>query len=200
MLLDHQSGLQVAGEAGSAVEAAALIETGHCPDVAIVDLDLGDSRGVDVIRMLKSRCLATRVLVLTAMRDDRARGEALYEGAAGAMLKSASTEEVIDAVRALGSGGIPVAPDEALRLMRAWIDELKRAWRFEQAEATLTPREREVFVALTDGMTDEEIAGRYGMSLATTRTHVRAILGKLGVEPRLKAVVLAYRAGHVPPA
>jgi DNA-binding NarL/FixJ family response regulator len=167
--------------------------------VAIVDLDLGDGRGVDVIRHLRASCSQTQILVLTGLTDDHARGEALYEGAAGALLKSATTDELIDAIRAVSTGnGSPMRPDEAVRLMRSWIDELKAEWRFEKAVSTLTPRESDVLLAMMDGLTDEEIAARFGMSVATTRSHVRAILGKLGVESRLKAVVLAYRAGHVP--
>ncbi len=199
LLLDRQPGLSVSGEAGSVAEATALIARGPCPDVAIVDLDLGDGRGVDVIRILRKQCPRTRILVLTGLKDDRARGEALYEGAAGAMLKSSSTEELIEAVRALSTpGGAPMAPDEAVRLMRSWIDELKAEWRFQQVAVTLTPRESEVLLALMDGASDEEISEQFRMSVATTRTHVRAILGKLGVDSRLKAVVMAYRAGHVP--
>ena len=198
-LLNRQPGLQVIGEAGSAAEATALIDGGLCPDVAIVDLDLGDGSGIDVIRSLRSSCPRSHILVLTGLKDDRARGEALYEGAAGALLKSATTDELIDAIWAVSTGeGSPMRPDEAVRLMRSWIDELKAEWRFEQAVSTLTPRESEVLLALMDGLTDEEIAARFAMSVATTRSHVRAILGKLGVESRLKAVVLAYRAGHVP--
>lgn len=198
MLLNRQPDLRVTGEAGSVTEATGMIAGGFCPDVAIVDLDLGDGSGVDVIRALRASCGNTRSLVLTGLRDERARGEALYEGAAGAMLKSASTEEVIDAVRALAGGDV-IAPGDAMRLMRAWIDQLKAEWRFERAVNTLTIRERDVLTALTDGLTDGEIATRCQMSVATVRSHVRAILGKLEVDSRLKAVVLTYRAGHVPP-
>lgn len=188
-------------ETGSVAEATGLIDGGLCPDVAIVDLDLdlGDGTGIEIVRLLRSVCPRSRILVLTGLRDDRTRGQALYEGAASAMLKSVSTEELIDAVRALAQAQTAIAPDEAIRLMRTWIDELKTEWTFERSVTTLTPREREVLLALTDGLTDEEIADQYGMSIATTRSHVRAILNKLGVESRLKAVVLAFRAGHILP-
>ncbi len=200
LLLDRQPGLKVIGEAGSVAEASAAIEGGTRPDVAIVDLDLGDGRGVEVVRGLRRYSPDTRILVLTALRDDRSRGEALYEGASGAMMKSASTSEVIEAVVALGSGGTsPVATDDAIGLLRAWIDHLKAGWSFDQTLVTLTSREQDVLEALMDGLTDEEIAERFGTSLATVRSQVRSVLGKFEVDSRLKAVVLAYRAGHAPP-
>lgn len=187
-------------EAGSVSEASQVIEAGPGADVAIVDLDLGDGRGIEVIRLLRVKCPETRILVLTALRDDRARGEALYEGASAAMQKSATTDDIIETIRALGSDReISLNPGESIALLRAWIDELKAEWRFEQAASTLTARERDVLSALMDGLADEEIAGRLHTSVATVRTQVRSVLAKLGVDSRLKAVVLAYRAGHIHP-
>jgi DNA-binding NarL/FixJ family response regulator len=198
-LLNRQPDLRVVAEADSVAQAKEIIEAGLQCNVAVIDLDLGDGSGIEIVRLLRSVSPATQILVLTGLRDDRARGQALYEGAAGAMLKSVSTQELIDAVRALGHQQAAIAPDEAIRLMRVWIDELKIEWNFERAVTTLTARERQVLPALTDGLSDEEIACQYGMSVATTRSHVRAILSKLGVESRLKAVVLAFRAGHFLP-
>jgi DNA-binding NarL/FixJ family response regulator len=198
LLLNHQPDLLVVAEAGSASEARAIVSSGVEFDVAVVDLDLGDSNGIEVIRLLRTERPGAAILVLTGLRDDRARGEALYEGAAAAMLKSVSTDELIEGIRALGSGyELTTNPGEAIELLRAWIDELKSEWRFEQAAATLTSREHEVLAALMDGLTDEEIAERFRTSIATVRTQVRSVVAKLGVDSRLKAVVLAYRAGHL---
>jgi DNA-binding NarL/FixJ family response regulator len=151
-------------------------------DVALVDLQLPDGGGLAAIPELLARRPGAAVVVLTAhARADLAR-RAFAAGAVGFLGKDASLTEITDAVRAAPAGrrvaGRELPPDPA--------DRLK-----------VTPREHEVLIALSRGLDATRIAGALGISLHTTRDHIRSVMGKLGVRTQLDAVVTAERLGLV---
>lgn len=114
-------------------------------------------------------------------------------GASGVINKSRGLAEIISAVRRLAGGEEILTPDEVLRMCRIAREVRARDAEARLLAASLTPREREVLKALTEGLGRKEIARKLSISLSTEHTHVNRILGKLGVHSRLEAVLLAAR-------
>ena len=193
-LLGREPDLAIVGEAGSLAEARALLA--HiAADVAIVDLDLPDGSGVDLVRDLRRLNPGASALVLTASRDRALHARAVEAGAAGVLTKTARTRDIADAVRRLHAGEPLISPSEALELLRLAGAERERGWAERQALGRLTPREREVLRLLAEGLDNKAIAARLSLSPDTARTHVVKLLAKLGVDSRLQAALLALRHG-----
>lgn len=193
-MLDREPDLTVAAQAGTLAEARGFLDN---LDLAVVDLDLPDGSGIDLIHTLRERNPYASALVLTGSveRGDIAR--AIEAGAAGVLHKSASLPEIMTAMRRIHSGEFLIPPAELVELMR--LAGRMRAQEREQREAfdRLTPREWEVLRSLADGLNDREIAERLSISTETVRTHMVNILAKLGVESRLAALVYAVRQGAI---
>jgi DNA-binding NarL/FixJ family response regulator len=198
-LLNRQPDMVVVGQARSLAEAQALLNEGIIAEVALIDLDLGDGNGTELIRDLRLRDPDAITLVLTASRDRTEYARAVANGCAGVIHKSASVRQIIDAIRLLAAGESLMTQEEVAELVRLWTtrrdeDEAARA-----ALTNLTPREQEILQSLAEGLGNEAISGRLSISPETVRVHVRNLLAKLGVASRLAAVVLAYRYGAVRP-
>jgi two-component system nitrate/nitrite response regulator NarL len=167
---------------------------GAAPDVVLVDLHLGDDRlSLPLIPPIIER--GPVVLVLTASADRVLLARCLEAGAVGVFGKAQAFDDLatglVDAM--LGRSTMhPAARDELL----AELDEhRRRADHLDRLFAQLTERERDVFAAIIDGRTADEIAARQFVSVATVRSHIRSILEKLGVNSQLAAVALARRTG-----
>lgn len=193
-LLDHQEDMEVTAQVSSMGEALEHIE---CSDVAIVDLYLPDGNGIELIRKIHSVSQSAHSLLLTAKNDLVTFARALEAGADGALHKSASINDIIVAVRKANNG-------EAIHTPKEIMDMLHYAGRYRESHQQmqnlmnlLTPRERELLQAIADGLNDHEISEKLSISVRTVQTHVANILGKLGVESRLQALVHAARFGVV---
>ena len=197
-LLEREGDVAVVGEAGSLAEARALLGR-VLVDVAVVDLDLPDGSGVELIRGLRRANPAASALVLTASRDRVVHARAVEAGAAGVLTKAARTREIVEAIRRLHAGDTLISPREAVELLRLAGEERERGRAERQALARLTPREREVLRLLAEGLDNKAIADRLSLSPDTARTHVVKLLAKLGVESRLQAALLALRHGLARP-
>lgn len=196
-MLEREPDMTVAGQAGTLAEARQVIQSAGSVDVAVVDLGLPDGDGVELIRDLRALNPHALVLVVTAQADRQRWAEALEAGAAGVLHKSASLDQIIDAIRRLHAGGHLLSPAELLELLRLAGERRARDLEARAALGRLTPRERDVLQALAEGLSDKEIAQRLHISVETVRTHMVNILGKLGVESRLQALVVALRHGFV---
>jgi RNA polymerase sigma factor (sigma-70 family) len=196
LLLDRQPDLVVAGEAGSLAEARALMQTTEF-DIALVDLDLPDGNGAEIISELRRGNPHARSLVLTGLMDRNAYARAVFAGAAGVLHKSAPLREVLEAIRRLREGRVILAPDEAVVLMRMADEERRQTSAVQEAVRRLTPREREILQLLAEGLSDKEIAARLGLHAKTVRNHMTGILDALDVESRIQALILAARFGVV---
>lgn len=196
-LLNRQPGMIAVGQASTLAEARALLAAGVDVDVALVDLDLPDGHGADLVRDLRRCAPGALVLVLTASRDRREHGRAVAAGASGVVHKSVSLRALVESIRLMHAGEILIPPSEAAALV-AEATVAQEEERFTQeALRTLTFREREILQALAEGLDNLAIAERLGISERTVRNHVVALLDKLGVESRLQAVVVAARHGVV---
>jgi DNA-binding NarL/FixJ family response regulator len=193
-MMDREADLTVAGQAGSLAEARDLLID---IDVAVVDLDLPDGNGVELISDLRAANPRGAVLILTASANRAQEAQAVEAGAAGVMHKSVGIREIIDAVRRLAEGEHLLSPREAIDLLRLATREREQNREGQAALESLTPREMEVLQALAEGLSDKEIAQRLHVSAETVRTHMVNILSKLHVDSRLQALVFAIRHGAV---
>lgn len=192
--LEREPKFTVAAQAGSLAEARRIL---NGIDVAVVDLDLPDGDGTELIGELHAANPQSMVLVLTASAEREAHARAIDAGAAGVLHKSGGINEIVEAIHSLEAGETLLSPDEVGELLR--LADRKRA---QDREAqlvirSLTPREREVLQTLAEGLSDKEIAERMYVSVGTVRNHVVHIFGKLGVSSRLQALVFALRHGLV---
>ena len=193
-LFDGEPGFTVVGQAGSLAEARTMLDG---IDVAIVDLNLPDGYGGDLIREMRDANPHAIALVLSAYFDRVEIARAVESGAAGVLHKSAGIDEVVEAVRRLRAGETLLPLEEVVELLRFASSRKEQEQEARQAIAQLTPREKEVLKALAEGLDGKEIARRLNISLPTERNHMASILAKLGMHSRLQALVFALRHGVV---
>ena len=193
-LFDREPGFTVVGQAGSLAEARAMLDR---VDVAIVDLDLPDGYGGDLIEEMRDANPHAMALVLSAYFDRADMARAVEAGAAGVLHKSVGIDEIVKAVRRLRAGESLMPLEEVVELLRFAGSHRKQEQEAHQAIAELTPREKEVLRALADGLGGQEIADQLNISLSTERNHMASIMAKLGVHSRLQALVFALRHGVV---
>jgi DNA-binding NarL/FixJ family response regulator len=188
MLAEH---VDVLGAAASGEEALELVDRTR-PRVVLMDLNLPGISGVDAIRRLGVVHPGVSVVVLTVMADEHRLLEAIRAGAAGYLLKDAPIDDVVAGIRAATTGGSLVAPELMGKLLRSLRSQREAPAR---PRIALTAREREVLELMVEGFDNAEIARRLVISQNTVKNHVAAILGKLGVQNRIQAAVLAARGG-----
>jgi DNA-binding NarL/FixJ family response regulator len=197
-MLGREEGIVVAAQTRSLAEARAALERLDEPiDIALVDLDLPDGNGVEVIHEIRRRNPAAQVIVWTGSDTLKDRAYAVEAGAAAVLHKTIEIADVAKAIRQLSAGEPLISPRETIDLLRLAGRLRAHEQLAKGALNRLTEREREVLTALADGLSDKDIAERLGVSPKTARGHVVNVLGKLGVDSRLQAVVLAVRLGAV---
>jgi DNA-binding NarL/FixJ family response regulator len=196
-ILDAQPDIDVIGEAGDGHEAVALARLER-PDVVLMDVRMPGLDGIAATRQLAGPDVTEpiAVLVLTTFDLDEHVYDALRAGARGFMLKDATRDELVSAVRVVARGDALLAPSVTRRL----IEQMASSPPSRPANAALeelTPREREVLLLVAEGLTNAEIAERLVVGEATVKTHVARMLMKLGLRDRIQAVILAYESGLV---
>jgi DNA-binding NarL/FixJ family response regulator len=195
-LLEAQDDMQVAGVAGDGREAVRLARQLH-PDVVLMDVRMPVMGGIPATRELRDVPGPPRVLVLTTFDIDEYVYDALRAGASGFLLKDATPDEIVTAVRVVGGGDALLAPAITRRL----IEEFAARPQLEPPPqlAGLTPREREILLLMARGLANAEIARTLCLAGQTVKSHVSSILFKLGLRDRVQAVILAYESGLVVP-
>ena len=174
------------------MEARELLAAGPV-DLAILDLGLPDGFGAELVGELRAANPRVQALVLSATDERAEMARAVELGVAGLLHKSASMDEVVDAVRRLRAGEALIPLEKVVELLRFASSRKEEEHEARQALARLTDREREVLSLLAEGLDAEEIAGRLYISAKTERNHVASILSKLGAHSRLQAVIFAAR-------
>ncbi len=192
--LESEPGFAVVGQAGSLAEAREMLRG---VDVAIVDLGLPDGYGGELIKDLRAASPHAQALVLSASQDRTEIARAVESGAAGVLHKSASMDEVVEAVRRLRAGETLMPLEEMVELLRYASSRKEQEYEAHQAIGQLTDREKEVLSLLAEGLDADEIARRLHISAKTERNHVARILAKLGAHSRLQALIFAARHGVV---
>ncbi len=202
MVLDAQSDLEVVGEAADGEQAVSFV-VANSPDVVLMDVRMPGTDGVQATRRIVSSGSRSRVIILTTFDLDEYAYAALRAGASGFLLKDAPPTDLISAIRAVDSGDAVVAPSTTRRLLANLTNRLPGpadGTDSHPALALLTPREREVMLAVSRGLSNSEIAESLVLSEATVKTHVGRILAKLELRDRVQIVVFAYDNGLVTPA
>ena len=171
---------------------AAALKT--APDIALIDLDLPDGSGVDLIREFSRAYPACRSVVATIFADDRHLFPALRAGAQGYLLKDQPMDRVVAALQAIGGGEPPLSPAIAQRLLRVFSDEQNQG---ALEEARLTARERETLVLIAKGFRLPDVAQQLGVTRHTAAGFIKAIYRKLNISSRAEAALEAARMGLV---
>ena len=191
-VLEHESDLEVVGQAGDGIEAVALARR-LAPDVILMDLQMPRMDGVAAIKQIKQEAPAIAVIILTTYDTDDYIFHGIEAGARGYLLKDSSPDEVVRAIRAVSRGESLIEPRVASRL----LDRLSQYPVAPRHEAGLTPREVEVLNLMAKGAVNKQIAGQLLIGESTVKTHIIHILGKLGVHGRTEAVMEAARRGII---
>jgi DNA-binding NarL/FixJ family response regulator len=203
MLLETNPDTEVVGEAANGVEAVRRTTELH-PDVVMMDVRMPGMDGIEATRRIVASSGRSHILMLTTFDLDEYVHAALRAGASGFLLKDAQPEELLAGIRAVAGGDAVIAPALTRRLLDRFAHQLGGAAQDGRQAAdprldALTDREREILVAIGNGWTNGEIAGRLVLSESTVKTHVGRVLAKIGARDRVQAVIFAYDHGLTRP-
>jgi DNA-binding NarL/FixJ family response regulator len=201
MVLDAQDDLEVIGEVADGEQAVQFV-LDQPPDVVLMDVRMPVTDGVQATSRIVASGSPSRIIILTTFDLDEYAYAALRAGASGFLLKDAPPADLISAIRAVASGDAVVAPSTTRRLLANLAHRLpgpEGTGGDHPALELLTPREREVMLAVARGLSNNEIAQTLILSEATVKTHVGRILAKLELRDRVQIVVFAYDNGLVLP-
>jgi DNA-binding NarL/FixJ family response regulator len=195
LLIDLTPDLTTVGEAGTGAEAVELARSLE-PDVVLMDVRMPVLDGIEATRQICGAGRPVRVLILTTFDLDEYVYSGLRAGASGFLLKDTPPADLLAAIRVVASGEALLGPTVTRRLIAEFVQRVEPA-RAVPALDAVTGREREVLVLVARGLSNGEIAERLTLSLATVKTHVGRLLGKLGVRDRAQLVIVAYETGLV---
>ncbi len=198
MIIEARDDLVVVGEASDGEQAVRLAGQTR-PDVVLMDVRMPGMDGVTATARLTASGDPPRVIILTTYDLDEPLYAALRAGASGFLLKDVRPADLVDAIRVVARGDALLAPTATRRLLDRFVATDLRPPAPVGRLDELTEREREVLALVARGAANAEIAARLVVTEATVKTHVSAILRKLGVRDRVQAVVLAYDLGLVRP-
>ncbi|TCO49433.1 DNA-binding NarL/FixJ family response regulator [Kribbella antiqua] len=197
MILEGHQDLALVAEAGDGRAAVRLAQE-HAPDVVLMDIRMPGLDGIAATRALAESGSDSRVLVLTTYDPDEYVYEALAAGASGFLLKTDSPQRLLEGIRAVYAGESLFTPTVTRRLVERYV-ETPPPRDPREAVPLLTQREIDVLLAVAEGLSNAEIAGRLYIGEGTVKTHVARILAKHRLRDRVQAVVLAYETGLVRP-
>ncbi|HLS92389.1 MAG TPA: response regulator transcription factor [Microbacterium sp.] len=197
MMLDARESIEVVAEGSDGDEAIALVGAGSI-DVLLMDVRMPRVDGIAATERIAGRPGAPRILVLTTFDLDEYAFDALRAGASGFLLKDARPDELVGAIRAVHAGEAALAPRITARMIEQFVEApAERGAADDEQLAILTPREREILIAIGEGLTNDELAERFFLSVSTVKTHISRLLQKLDARDRVQLVILAYERGLV---
>lgn len=194
-LLESEADITVVGEAGSVAQARERLLDAH-PDVVVVDYRLPDGDGVEIVQWARQERRGLEMLMLTSYDEDEVIVAAISAEVRGVLLKQVRSRDIVDAVRKVGAGQSVLHPLVAQRLMRhlGARDQVEEPAGIPLPSlSALTGQERNVLRAIGEGMSNRQIADRLNVTEKTVKNHVTRMLGKLGLQRRTQAAVLASR-------
>ena len=193
----EERGVEVVGEAATAVEALELLRQIAAPDVVVMDLNMPVMSGVDGTREVARIAPLTRVLVLTISDWDSDVIEAILAGACGYLLKDSSIEELVQGIRSAAVGEALISPQIAAKVLQRVRSSTTAPDAAQTIRAELSEREIDVLKLIANGKENAEIASELHISPKTVKNHISNILMKLQMENRIQAAVYAVRSGLV---
>jgi DNA-binding NarL/FixJ family response regulator len=198
MILDAEDDVEVVGEASNGVEAIDEVRRLR-PDIVLMDVRMPELDGIEATRrLLADEDARTKIVMLTTFDMDEYVYEALRAGASGFLLKDVPPEQLVEGIRAVGSGEALLAPSITRRVIEEFVRRPPEAPRTPPPELEeLTERELEALKLIARGLSNAEIAKELFVSETTVKTHVSRILMKLQLRDRVQVVVFAYESGLV---
>jgi DNA-binding NarL/FixJ family response regulator len=195
LILEGDPGIHVVGEASDGRAGMALIADSQ-PDVVLMDIRMPVLDGLAATRELLARQSDLKIIVLTTFDTDELVLSALRLGASGFLLKDTPPAELIDAVRQVAAGRTALSQPVITQLIQAVAGQPERQQNRDAAARLdqLTVREREVAVAIAEGLSNAEIAAAHFVSVTTVKTHVGRILDKLAVDNRVQIAICVHSA------
>ena len=199
MVLEAEDDINVVGEASDGTAALAQAKALN-PDIILMDVRMPGMNGIEATGLITRECPGTRVLILTTFDLDDYAFAGLRAGASGFLLKDTRPTELAEAIRTVASGEAVVSPRITQRMLEMFAGSLPSSEAPAQSSSdpridSLTPREKEILVLMSQGMSNAEIAAHLVVSATTVKTHVGNVLAKLDVRDRVQAVVVAYETG-----
>ncbi|OZF09198.1 DNA-binding response regulator [Rhodococcus sp. 15-1154-1] len=193
MILQSDSSIRVVGEAAdgaSGVDAARRLE----PDVVLMDIRMPVMDGLAATEMLRTSTGGPAILVLTTFDTDEYLLRALRLGANGFLLKDTPPRDIIEAVKRVQDDESMLSPSAVGTLVSAWREQDRRTAGADDVLDVLTDREREVAIAVAQGLSNAEISGSLFMSVATVKTYVSRVLAKLGCTNRVQIAIAVFES------
>ena len=194
-LLEAEGDFGVIGEEADGLKVVELVERLR-PDVLLLDIRMPGLNGLEITRQIVQRALKTRVIILSMHANETYVLEALRHGAAGYVLKDANPAEVVEAVRAVGTGHRYLSRGLSERAIDAYAEKAQAAP--ADAYDMLTTREREVLHLAAESSSTSEIAARLGISPRTVETHRENLMRKLALQSQTDLIRYALRRGILP--
>lgn len=186
-----QHNFTVIGEADSPAKAINLINRCH-PHLILLDLELDDESGLDILKYLQTSHSSVKTLVLSAHHEESVIFQAMQAGAKGYIFKINLVQQLGEAINTLMNHKVYLPPEVATQFFHcfnAYSEKLSNS----EKQLDLTPREKEVLQYLVKGLSNEEIAQQLYITVATVKAHLTAIFNKLGVKNRTQAIVAALK-------
>ncbi|HEY5881000.1 MAG TPA: response regulator transcription factor [Nakamurella sp.] len=195
-VLAGAEGIEVVGEAGDGADVPPMV-TGLRPSVVLMDVRMPRIDGISATQRLMAAPEPPKVLVVTTFENDEYVYAALRAGASGFLLKRAQPAEIVQAVRTVAAGASLLFPAAIRSLVRTFGGSRFGGGPQATSVKRLSRREQDVLRLMARGMSNAEIAGELFVTVETVKTHVGAVLGKLGARDRTQAVIHAYESGFV---
>jgi len=183
-LISHTPGMCCVGSWSEGKSALAQLPALK-PDVVLMDINIPGMSGIECTAQLKPLCPETQVIIITVYEDNENIFSALQAGACGYMLKRSFSENILDAINEVRSGGVPMSSDIARKVIHAFQKPQPKTG----SQVELTKREVEILELVAQGLVNKEIGDRLSISYWTVKAHVRHIYEKLHVRTRSEAVV-----------
>ena len=194
-LLGKVPDIEMVGEAGEGGEAVAKVEQ-LVPDVVLMDITMPGLNGLEATQQIKQKNSQVRILILTMHETDQYLSGMLQAGASGYVVKTATTSELISAIRAVHLGDVYLYPSIARMLVEDYLQKVKTGEEKTSYEG-LTSREREILALIAEDKKNKEIADLLGISVRTVQAHRTNLMDKLGAHDRTELVKYAIRKGII---
>ncbi len=194
LILQKEKDFQIVGEAENAGRAIEMA-TRQQPDLVLMDISMPGMNGLDAMPRLHAAVPEAKVLILTVHDDEAYFFQALQAGVSGYVLKGASADELLAALRLVNQGGVPIPRALSPKLLTDYLERSQKS--AVSSYSTLSSREREILKLICKGRTNKQIAEELFLSVRTVERHRSSIMHKAGLENRAELVAYAVRQGFL---
>ena len=195
LIKNYAKDMEVIGVAATGTEAVRLAQTLQ-PQVILMDVRMPEMDGVQATQNILKSSPQIRIMMLSTFDEDDYVREALHHGAAGYLLKDVSPTELIASIRAIKEGSVQISPSVASKLVEQLYERHGKKSQGIEWYQTLSQREKEIFMLISKGYGNMQIAQELGIAEQTVRNHVSSIYGKLGIKDRFQIIQYANQLGQ----